>query len=609
MIMRNRSAPLAVLMSAVRGLFLMAAIFGWEETLAVTLNPGDIVVADSGAGAVIRIDPLTGEQTVVSSGGSLVSPVGIALGTNGDLLVSDLNALGGVGAVFQINPTTGTQTLITQLSSPAGVALLTNGDLLVAQSVSTGALVDVKPVSGTHSVVTSGGFLTHIMSVAVASNGTIYVSNGFGNTDVIRVDLGTGTQTSISSNQDFRLPDGITVAANGDIYLADINMSAGPGGLFRVDPLTGQQTLVSSGGSFVNPAGVAIDAVGNLVVADGSAAAIIRIDPSNGAQTILSTNGLLRTPNQLIILPGGPTNTPPTVTIARPTTGMLYPPSTNLTIVIVARAAANDGGAISNIEFFADDTKLGEATSSPGTNFWIHPALGRHTLTVVATDTHLLTTTSAVVAITVGAKNSPLGDWEVAISGADKGAQFLTFADDFSASGHGIRLKAFGLDDVSGQWSLNAKGQVTGPFVGQILGVTDWGGTLLGTAKSAKSVGGTVPTSAFGTFHWNGVPAKTFPDLSGTWTGLVTVARTSTPLSYLITSNSNAAAVFDVATSADQGIVVGQLLVTSRSKVYGYVTVDGKSITLSGTFKEAHPSLTLKGTDETAEKVLVTIFR
>ena len=50
---------------------------------AVTLNPGDILVADlnafGGPGAIFRVDPTTGAQTTISSGGNFVGPAGIAI--------------------------------------------------------------------------------------------------------------------------------------------------------------------------------------------------------------------------------------------------------------------------------------------------------------------------------------------------------------------------------------------------------------------------------------------------------------------------------------------------------------------------------------------------
>ena len=302
-------------------------------------------------------------------------------------------------------------------------------------------------------------------------------------------------------------------------------------------------------------------------------------------------------------------NTPPTVSIVRPANGMLYPPVTNLTITIVASATANDGGTISRIEFFADGTKLGQTTSNPGTNFLVHPTLGTHTLTAIATDSLLASNTSAGVTITVGARNSPLGDWEVRISGADKGVGFLTFEDDFSASGYEIRLKPFGLDDVSGTWGFGAKGVITGSLVEQTGTTTNWNGTLAGKATSLKSLSASVTTTNAGIFKWKGVPATTFPDLSGTWTGVVTIVKSPTSVSYAVRTNATDSAVFDVTASGNTNAVIGQLIATSRNVVYGYVTTGGTNITMSGKFNEKKDSLTFKGTDATADKVSIQLFK
>jgi PKD repeat protein len=299
---------------------------------------------------------------------------------------------------------------------------------------------------------------------------------------------------------------------------------------------------------------------------------------------------------------------PPTVTILHPANGMLYPPVTNATITVIGSASAHDGGTISKIEFFVDGTKFGQTTANPGTNFVFNPTFANHIIMVRATDS-LGVTNSSTVTVTVGAKNSPLGSWEVTVSGVDKGAQFLTFNDDFTASGFGIRLKKFGLDDVSGDWIFNPKGQVTGPFLEQTLGATNWSGTLLGTVKSLKSVSGTVPTAALGSFRWKGIPATTFRDLSGTWTGAVTVARATTAASYLLRPNANDSGVFDIATSAAPGAVVGQLLITSLNKIYGYLAIGGKQATMSGSFNLKKSTMSLKGTDNTGDKVSLQLIQ
>jgi PKD repeat protein len=297
---------------------------------------------------------------------------------------------------------------------------------------------------------------------------------------------------------------------------------------------------------------------------------------------------------------------PPSVTFLHPASGMVYPPVTNTTITVVASATSNNGSAISKIEFFSDGTKFGETTANPATNFVFNPTFGNHIITVRATDATGLTNSSSVT-VTVGVKNSPLGSWEFTISGADKGTQVLTFNDDFSANGFGIRLKNFGLGDVSGHWALSSKGQLTGPFVEQTLGATNWSGTLSGTVKSLKSITATVPTAALGSFRWKGITATTFRDLSGTWTGSVTVVKTTTAVSYLLSPDTNDSGVFNIATSAAPNTGVGQLLITSLNKVYGYVAIGSKQVTMSGSFNLKKSTMSLKGTDNTGEKVSIQI--
>ena len=299
---------------------------------------------------------------------------------------------------------------------------------------------------------------------------------------------------------------------------------------------------------------------------------------------------------------------PPSVSITRPATGMLYPIAfTNETITIVASASDVDG--ISLIEFFVDAIKLGQTNANPGSILWNGPTAGNHTLTAVAHDTLGATNISAAVTVTIGAKNSPLGDWQVTISGADKGVEFLTFEDDFSASGYAIRLKPFGLDDVSGTWGFGAKGAITGSLVEQIGSTTNWTGTLAGKATSLKSLSTSVTTTNAGVFKWKGVPATTFPDLSGTWTGVVSIAKAPTSVSYAVRTNATDSAVFDVTTTVDTNTVIGQLIATSRDVVYGYVTTGGTNITMSGKFSAKKLSLTFKGTDTTADKVSIQLFQ
>jgi streptogramin lyase len=66
---------------------------------------------------VIHVDPATGHQHVISSGGHLQAPVDIAVDANGKILVVDL-----VGdKLIRIEPTTGAQTVIAQGGLLAGI--------------------------------------------------------------------------------------------------------------------------------------------------------------------------------------------------------------------------------------------------------------------------------------------------------------------------------------------------------------------------------------------------------------------------------------------------------------------------------------------------------
>jgi hypothetical protein len=95
-------------------LLLMLTFVGHAK--AVALKRGDILVADAsavgGAGAVIRVDPLTGAQTVVSSGGLFVRPFDLTIDAAGQILVVDTEAFGGSLGIIRVDPVSGVQTVI-----------------------------------------------------------------------------------------------------------------------------------------------------------------------------------------------------------------------------------------------------------------------------------------------------------------------------------------------------------------------------------------------------------------------------------------------------------------------------------------------------------------
>jgi len=117
-------------------------------------------------GRIIRIDPATGVQTLVSSGGLLLNPQSLAVGPSGDLYV--LNHWGGSSGVgldqlVRINPTTGVQTLIVtdfvQPPAPKKMRFDRFGRLLVSSAGNgsglNGGIFELDPIDGSATLLSN----------------------------------------------------------------------------------------------------------------------------------------------------------------------------------------------------------------------------------------------------------------------------------------------------------------------------------------------------------------------------------------------------------------------------------------------------------------------
>ena len=106
---------------------LLALVFGSlaTESWAGTLKDGDIIVTAPDVGEILQIDPATGTQTAIASGGILIEPARFTIDRFGRLIVSD----SGAGEVLSVNPETGVQALVPSVGiPPASVAVDQHGD-------------------------------------------------------------------------------------------------------------------------------------------------------------------------------------------------------------------------------------------------------------------------------------------------------------------------------------------------------------------------------------------------------------------------------------------------------------------------------------------------
>ncbi len=145
------------LMSLVLVIILFLPFIGPDEGAAVTINAGDILVADNGSPRVIRVDPVSGAQTLVSSGGLFVAPIGLALEASGDILVTTPGTSRGV---IHVNPINGAQTPVSTgglFANPIGLAIEASGNILVSDQTTliNGAVIRVTPVGGAQTPVST----------------------------------------------------------------------------------------------------------------------------------------------------------------------------------------------------------------------------------------------------------------------------------------------------------------------------------------------------------------------------------------------------------------------------------------------------------------------
>lgn len=291
------------------------ALFIASHAAAVVLHPGDLIVTDNNnaslPGYVLDINPITGAQTLISSGGLLVQPDGVAIDRLGNIIVSDFGGLdGSFGSILKIDLATGNQTVVStggNLVYPTSVNIDPNGQLLVTQQgvgLVSGAVLRIDPTTGAQTVIASLGSITTAEDAVVDPHGGILVSSFQSISGIVRVDPATSQQTVLTSGN--FLGSGIfdiCVDQNTDHNL----LVAGNSGLVSVNTLTGDQSILSTGGFIHRLLSVSQNSSGLTYVTDGpddnTPGSVLAINLQTGTQTVISSGGYLITPNGIIVVP------------------------------------------------------------------------------------------------------------------------------------------------------------------------------------------------------------------------------------------------------------------------------------------------------------------
>jgi Ca2+-binding RTX toxin-like protein len=343
--------PAATALRSIAGAAVLAVLLVVPAEAAI--SPGDVIVADreadGGTGALIRVDPVTGQQSIVSDNTISTQklfedPEGVALDpVDGSLLVADSGAFqSGNGGVIRVEPDTGQQSAVSNnsLSSqklfedPRGIMVTASGAIYVVDSAAfqdgDGGVIKVDPATGQESAVSSNDTSTFDLfeepyGITREAGGDLAVADissppggGDDSGAIIGIDLETGNEFLISSNtlsgpDLFEDPYGLDVETNGNILVANASGVSATTGVIRVSRFSGQQAVVATGGFFSLPVGIAVDADSLADVLDqtafGGDGGVIRVNPLNGQQEPLASN--LGSPNPAFAAPRGVLVVPP----------------------------------------------------------------------------------------------------------------------------------------------------------------------------------------------------------------------------------------------------------------------------------------------------------
>src|SRR5690349_1539878 len=108
------------------------------------LHPGDLVVSDETLRALLRVDPVTGDRTILSdtthgTGPNFNMQLGVTVDVAGNIFVAG-NA---TPAIFRVDPVTGNRTILSDAThgtgpnfgDPIAISVGLSGDLLVTDGM------------------------------------------------------------------------------------------------------------------------------------------------------------------------------------------------------------------------------------------------------------------------------------------------------------------------------------------------------------------------------------------------------------------------------------------------------------------------------------------
>jgi hypothetical protein len=186
--------------------------------------------------------------------------------------------------------------------------------------------------------------------------------------------------------------------------------------------------------------------------------------------------------------------------------------------------------------------------------------------------------------------------WEVTSSCANADILYISFNDDFTLGGYGIRADCAGVFNLSGTWQSSGIGAILGS-INEDSGCGELSSSLTATVRAGHSLKATATAGAV-VRKWKGTPLSGLPNLSGHWLGTAQDKKLhlTTAEDCNFVARNAAPGAFDIVDTTTSA-VVGSAIVTSRNQVRAHVIVDGRDSSLTGKFNSTKRMLALKGID------------
>jgi hypothetical protein len=258
------------------------------------LSPGEILVTDNGTTpSLLRVDPTTGDQTVLATSPRFRDLYGVALNDEGDIDFAD----GAGRALYRLDPDFGWIDVLSQdgwLAYPRYFSHEAEGTIVVADSPTDG-IHRIDPETGFQTPVARGPDLTIPIDVVVEESGFL-VASDYASASLLRIHPQTGERSVLSSYGQLDLVWDLEIDDQGDFFLSDV----GNDSLFHIDAVTGGQTSLTT---FADVRGIALEEDGQVIVADPESDTLWRVEPESGLTVAISTGGELDFPMGLDVVP------------------------------------------------------------------------------------------------------------------------------------------------------------------------------------------------------------------------------------------------------------------------------------------------------------------